>query len=71
MSKSHLRIVERTDAPADYPRPFRFIPSVTPPTRMERFTDWMRGKTFGVAVACYVVATVVGCYFAFQMGRGL
>lgn len=35
-----------------------------------RLTAWFRKQKLRVAIAIYIVGVAVGCYFAFQLGRG-
>lgn len=69
MSRRNLYVV-RDEPIADYP--IRFIPSRNqPPSFGEKLVEFMRRWQFRIGIACYIVAVAVGCYFAFQVGRGL
>jgi hypothetical protein len=59
------------DQPRDYAEPFRFIPSRNQPLSFgEKLVAWARRNQFRFAIVSYIVAVTVGCYFAFQLGRG-
>lgn len=59
----------RVEPPRDYAEPF--VPSRNQPTFGEKLVDFARRWQFRFAVASYVIAVAAGCYFAFQVGRGV
>ena len=59
------------EAPRDYAPPFTFVASRNQPTFGEKLVDFARRWQFRFAVASYVIAVAAGCYFAFQVGRGV
>lgn len=68
----HPKVVRLDGSPLAHPEPIRFIPSRNqPPTFGERLVEFMRRWQFRIGIGCYCVAVAVGCYFAFQVGRGL
>lgn len=68
-SRPDLRIVP---PPADHVA-VRFIPSRAAshaPPFGERLVRFFRRWQFHIFIACYAVAVVTACYFAFRLGLG-
>ena len=72
--------------PKDYPEGVRFVHPAPPElvrqiecddaelnrlTFGERLVAFMRRWQFRIFLVCYAIAVASGCYFAFQLGRGV
>jgi hypothetical protein len=64
------RAAPRAGSRLGHPATIAIAPAYRPPFG-ERLVAFARRNQERFAVASLILATLLGCYFAFQMGRGL